>query len=334
MTLTLATLRSDYVFESTPQRHDLGALHVPFDDLVGNTRTETRLKGAIRRGERAAIIGASGSGKSSVMAHVLGPTADGVAPLIVPLAAMPGAIVDNPSHLVDHLVATVARQATHGSTLDPVAATADRTETTTTTNRGGLAAGWGWIKGELAREVKRQTEIERTATFADKTDILAQVLNTITANNLYPVLVFDDTDRWLSDGGPKLVNKFFGEGLRWLLELPAGLAVAVHPNYFDDTPQAELLQYLDTQITIPRLESAAAIESIYARRIEQFTQIDNPDLTTVIDAEAFNAIHHIYDTTASLRRAIHVTHIAVHDALDAGDHKLSERHIVASANAG
>jgi len=334
MTLTLATLRDNYVFESTPQRHDLGALHVPFDDLVGNARTETRLNGSIRRGERAALIGASGSGKSSVMAHVLGPAAAGVAPLIVPLAAMPGSTLDTPSHLVDHLIATVARQATHGATLDAVAETADRTETTTTTNRGGIAAGWGWINGELAREVKRQTEIERNATFADKTDILAQVLDIITTNSLHPVLVFDDTDRWLSDGGPKLVNQFFGEGLRWLLELPAGLAVAVHPNYFDTAPQAELLQYLDTQITILRLESAASIESIYTRRIEQFTLIDNPDLTTVIDTEAFNAIHHIYDTTSSLRRAIHVTHTAVHDALDAGDHKLSERHIVASANAG
>lgn len=334
MTLTLAELRDNYVFESTPQRHHLGALHVPFDQLVGNTRTESRLAGAIRRGERAALVGASGSGKSSVMAHVLGPTAEETAPLVIPLAAMPGSIVDSPSHLVDHLIATVARQATFGAKLDPAAELADRSETVTTTNRGGLAAGWGWIKGDLAREVKRQTEIEHTASFADKADVLAQVLDAIAGEGLYPVLVFDDTDRWLSNGGPDLVRRFFGEGLRWLLELPTGLAVAVHPSYFDTTPQAELLQYLDTQINIPRLESPEAIESIYKRRVQQFAEIEDPNLAPVIDAAAFSAIHAVYELTSSLRRAIHVTHTAVHDALDAGDQQLSARHIAASANAG
>ena len=73
MTLTLATLRDRYVFESTPQRHNLAALHVPFDHLVGNERTEARLRGAVQRNESSAVIGASGSGKSSLIAHVLSP---------------------------------------------------------------------------------------------------------------------------------------------------------------------------------------------------------------------------------------------------------------------
>lgn len=68
MTLTLTQLRERYVFESSPQRLTLGELHVPFDELVGDTRTETRLEGALRRNEPTAIIGASGSGKSSMQA--------------------------------------------------------------------------------------------------------------------------------------------------------------------------------------------------------------------------------------------------------------------------
>ena len=100
---TLEELRDRYVFESSPTRHDLGALHVPFDDLVGNHRTEHRLDGAVRRQERAALIGPSGSGKSSVLARVLGSDIEGVAQLIVPLAALPATTIDTPSHLVDDL---------------------------------------------------------------------------------------------------------------------------------------------------------------------------------------------------------------------------------------
>lgn len=100
---TLEELRDRYVFESSPTRHDLGALHVPFDDLVGDHRTEHRLDGAVRRQERAALIGPSGSGKSSVLARVLGSDIEGVAQLIVPLAALPATTIDTPSHLVDDL---------------------------------------------------------------------------------------------------------------------------------------------------------------------------------------------------------------------------------------
>ena len=332
MTLTLETLRDRYVFESTPLYGNLGALHVPFDELTGNRRTETRLHGALRRNERSAVIGASGSGKSSVMAHVLNPLAAGIAPLVIPVAAMPAATVDSPAHLVDHVVATVARQASAGVDVD--AELANRTETTTTTRKGSLAAGWGWIKGDLAREVKRQTEIDRTATFADKNDVLRQVLEIIAADDLQPVLVFDDTDRWLTEVSAGLVRQFLGENLRWLLEFGTGIVTAVHQSYFDVAPQAELLQYLDTQITIPQLTDPTAIAAIIRRRIELYAEIETPDLAAVIDPDALVAIHNTYAATGSLRRAIHVCHTAVHEALDAGDSSLTANHITAAAHAG
>ena len=83
MTLTLATLRERYVFESSPQYHNLGVLHLPFDRLIGDERTEARLVGALRRNERSAVIGTTGCGKSSMMAYVLHPAADGIAPLLI-----------------------------------------------------------------------------------------------------------------------------------------------------------------------------------------------------------------------------------------------------------
>ena len=333
MTLTLATLRDRYVFESTPQRHNLAALHVPFDRLVGNERTEARLRGAVQRNEPSAVIGASGSGKSSLIAHVLSPVAEDVAPLVVPVAAMPADTVDAPPHLVDHLVATISRQA-HAAAIDIGAELANRTETVTTTRRGALGAGWGWIKGDLAREVKRQTETQHTASFADKTDVLLRVLETIVADELQPVLVFDDTDRWLNTHSARLVQQFFGENLRWLLDLGANVVAAVHPAYFAIAPQADLLQYLDTQIPIPHLTDPASISSIITRRVELYADLQKPDLSCVITDNALTAIHRVYNKTTSLRRAIHVSHTAVHEALDAGDTRLTANHITAADNAG
>ncbi len=332
MTLTLATLRECYVFESTPQRGNLAALHVPFDQLTGNDRTEARLLGAIHRNEPSAVVGASGSGKSSVIAHVLNPVTEGVAPLLVPVAAMPTITVDTPAHLVDHLVATVSRHA-HAA-MDVDAELANRTRTVIRTRRGALGSGWGWIRGDLAREVRHQTQIERTASFADKTDVLIRILEAIAADELRPVLVFDDTDRWLGIERADLVQQFFGESLRWLLDLGAGVVVAVHHAYFSIAPQVDLLQYLDTQITIPQLTDPASISSIITRRIERFAAIHEPDLAHVIADDALVAIHDVYAKTSSLRRAIHVSHTAVHEALDTGDTRLTANHIIAADNAG
>ena len=332
MTLTLATLRERYVFESTPQRHNLAALHVPFDGLVGDDRTEARLHGAIHRNEPAAVIGASGSGKSSVIAHVLDPLEEDVAPLLIPVAVLPTDTVDTPAHLLDHLVNTVGRQAQ--AALDVDSGLATHIKTVTTIRKRGVAAGWGWIKDDLAREVTRQTQIERTATFVEKAEVFQLVLEAIAGDDLQPVLVFDDTDRWLGSHSNELVEQFFREGLRWLLEFGTGIVAAVHPSYFTIAPKTDLLQYLDTQITVPHLAEPAAIGSIAARRVEMYADIRNPDLDDVMSDDALAAIHQVYENTASLRRAIHVSHTAVHEALDAGDTLLTANHIIAADNAG
>ena len=163
---------------------------------------------------------------------------------------------------------------------------------------------------------------------------VVRVLGTIAADELQPVQVFDDTDRWLNTHRAGLVQQFFGESLRWLLDLGANVVAAVHPAYFAIAPQADLLQYLDTQIPIPHLTDPASIASIIARRIELCADLQNPDLSCVITDNALASIHRVYDKTTSLRRAPHVSHTAVHEALDAGNTYLTANHITAADNAG
>jgi len=334
MTLTLEMLRDNYVFESSPVRSDLAALHVPFDDLTRSHRTERRLAGAVRRGESAALIGVSGCGKSSVVAHVLGPAVGGVAPLVIPLAAMPANTIDSPAHLVDYLLRTVTRQASNvAAAIDIELSVATRIETESSARRSRVAAGWGWLKADLARELGRQTTIERSATVADKADALVQVLALITEDELQPVLVFDDTDRWLRNGGPTLMRGFFGEGVRWLLELPASLVVAVHPGYFAESPRQQLLQYVDTQIEVPNIPEPVHIAAILTRRIEVYADIGHADLRSIFAEDTVAAVYDVYRDTGSLRRAIQVCHSAVHEALDAGVTQLTAAHIRVATNA-
>lgn len=333
MSLSLEALADAYAFESSPRRADLGVLHVPFDELTDDNRIEARLDASIRRHEPIALIGASGCGKSSVIAHVLGPTSEGVTPVYIPLAAAPSQTVDTPEHLADHLLTTFARLA--GSTGEQVEHDlAHKTTTTTRMRRGRAGFAARWIGADVAAEVQHQAQTERRATLADKTDALAQILTIVAGGHLAPVIVFDDTDRWLSYESVELVTRFFAEGVRWLLELPAALVVAVHPRYFETTPQDELLCYLDTRINIPRLESASAVDAILRRRIEAIVGTPNANLAEVLAADASAAVLAVYRESGSLRRALQVCHTALHDALSDCAQMISARHVDAAASAG
>ena len=84
----LAHLAECVAFDGSPSFNDLGAYHVEFDQLTGSGRVEARLADAVRRGERTALIAPSGSGKTSVISHVLCPTVEGVAPIVIPVHSL------------------------------------------------------------------------------------------------------------------------------------------------------------------------------------------------------------------------------------------------------
>ncbi|MPZ53714.1 MAG: AAA family ATPase [Acidimicrobiia bacterium] len=341
MNLSLKALRDHNVFRSTLQHHDLGALHVSFDSLVGNSSTEGRLWDAVHRSEPCAVIGTSGSGKSSVISHVLGPLVPDIAPLRVMVAHALQPDEYTLPHLADQLLHTLRDEAERTLSSDVDAALGKHTQTTTTRRTGAVGGGMRWLGIKLAKDIERQTTIERNSSLHDKTDALRNVLLSIASEDLLPVLIFDDTDRWLiGDTEAATVQWFFDKSLRWLLEScfsvepPMSLVVAVHPHYFDNVAQAELLAYLDTPITIPRLPGPPAIRRILQYRIEQYTGYHHPDLTDIMTTDGLDAIYALYDAERNLRRTIQVCHIAVVEALDAGVSRLTAQHIQAANNAG
>jgi hypothetical protein len=91
---------------------DLGSYHVPFDSLTGAQSFEAELSRAVRSGERVALVGPSGGGKSSVVASTFGPLEEGIAPIRVRVRALDDATVTTPHDFADHLIRVVADYAT------------------------------------------------------------------------------------------------------------------------------------------------------------------------------------------------------------------------------
>jgi len=216
----LLALQEAHAFDPFPVRDDLGLYHVPFSELAGDGLVEQALGDGCRRYERIAIVGDSGTGKSSLTASVLGPLAEGVAPVVVPVAIEPNETVSEPRAMFAHIAAVIARVAADAAALTATEreqALARLTSQRPVGRVGGrsLRLGGGWmganVSAELARQAGPQQSIDRSA--AETLEVVEQMLTTIHGEALVPVLVFDDTDRWLSGSfrdHEDLARSFFG----------------------------------------------------------------------------------------------------------------------------
>ena len=233
----LASLQEAHAFDPFPIREDLGLYHVPFSELVGSTHIEGTLLEACRRFERIAVIGDSGTGKSSLTASVLGPLAEGIAPVLVPVVVEPSDTVTDPGSMFAHIAAVIARFATDAATIsaeqrdDALARlTAQRPVGRVGTRNLRLGAGWmgATVGADLSRQAGPAQSIGRSA--SEMLEVVHQMLATISNDGPSPVLVFDDTDRWLSGSAfpdhEALARSFFGRVLAALAELRCALVVA------------------------------------------------------------------------------------------------------------
>lgn len=336
----LSHLADRYTFDGSPGFLDLGAYHVPFDTMTGTTRVEARLTSGAARGERIALIAPSGSGKSSVVSHVLGPTATDVAPIVVPVHSLDDGAT-SPARIADELLMLLSRYPDQvrglGNIDDPTMATgATRQVTHSHRHSSGVGLAWGWLRGELAREVQRQVQTDQPISLREKTELLDQALERIRRADLQPVIVFDDTDRWRDD--TTTVTGFFRDVTRWLTELPVSLVVATHTHYFDIGVSREaLLEFLDTPVEIPSLPSPDVLTTILARRIAlnvEGTKYAGADLSAAVTAPAVNALFSTYTDGSSLRRVLQIAHVALAEAINADADAVDADHVTAAHQAG
>ena len=307
--------------------------------MTGLNRVESRLRAGASVGARMALIAGSGAGKSSVVSNVLGPDAPNVAPIRVPVHSL-GEGATTPDLVANEILELLGRHARDVPT-EPITGTRRRvTEEHRRSRNIGLALPW--LKVELAREVGRQAEIESVVSLREKTEVIALILERIRDDQLQPVIVFDDTDRWLATTDSGTVSSFFREVVRWLSDLPVSVAVATHTHYLEPDPAhtdpsgVDLLEFLDTRIVIPRVPSAAMLARILERRIAcniEGTTHAGATLSDTLTEQAVEALFDFYSQGASLRKSLQTVHIALSESVSADDATIRASHIIAAQQA-
>jgi hypothetical protein len=327
----LLALQEAHAFDPFPVRDDLAVYHVPFSELAGAGHVEQALGDGCRRVERIAIVGGSGTGKSSITANVLGPLAEGVAPVVVPVAIESNETVSEPRAMFAHIAAVIARVAADAAALSSTErdeALARLTAQRPVGRVGGrsLRLGGGWmgatVSAELAKQAGPRQSIERSA--AETLEVVEQMLGTIQGEGLVPVLVFDDTDRWFSGSFREheaLARSFFGRVLPALGGLGCSVVVAVHRRYLDDDAlRADIERVLETVIELPALRDPTAVGAVLSSRIQAHRPDDAATLADVITGEAVDRLYDLYRTVprGELRGVLRTAHVALADACDSG----------------
>jgi ABC-type phosphonate transport system ATPase subunit len=332
----LARLRSAHAFDAAPLRSSMHELHVPFDELTGTTGCERRLLDAVRGGHRIALVGVSGSGKTSVTESVLGPLVEGLAPIPVPVYVEVPEVATDPAMFARHLVGLV-RHWVHDGLPGQASLAAEVGESPRAkTRKFTFAPSWLGAKVELGYELRQATEDHPTSS-VERLEQARQLLGIIAANGLQPVLVLDDTDRWLNvSWQPESLGlraAFFGRVIRVLAEdLATAAVVAVHPTYLAGADYRAASGFLDTTIRLPALPSAEAVGRVLARRAALALEMaEDSVLNGLITSPAIELLFQQYRPDPDLRRRVlQVAHMALTLAVDDAAERLTETHVLSA----
>lgn len=303
--MTLATLQrldASRVFQPVLSADSLSALHVPFDELTGSPRHEARLLTLSQHPARIMVSGESGSGKTSIAAWSVSPL-DGMFGVVVPVHAHVGTPEIAPTDLAA-LVIDALRSTAADSTLD--FALADE-------RRRRWRASGSVNLGVVSASLEEQLPSQRAASLAAQQDALAQAFSVIRAHGLEPVLILDDTDKWVRLGDPHAaVGAFFDGPVRWLIEQPAGLIVHVHDRYLDLLGSSA--DVFDERVALPNL-TVGQVRQVVVNRVEAV----GVDADEVFDSDALDALlGAVVASGRSVRTSIRLAGHAVTEAVIAG----------------
>jgi hypothetical protein len=232
-------------------------------------------------GER--VVGSVGSGKSSVIAHVLGPLAEDLDDRLVPVRILVGAggeeIARDVKTFAQQVITTVTGYVTQMDERERDryrVAASDREQrpgrATTTSGTFGLEKV---LRLGIGRDVQTFAEaIERERGGGEMVTTARSLVDTLRAQNAELMLILDDTDTWLNLPGVdkrELADIFFGETLRtFVREVDCPVVAAVHPDYGTLGGYGRARgEILEAEIAIPYLDNAAtAIEAVIAHTLE------------------------------------------------------------------
>ena len=327
-------------FEATKRFDELAYFHVPFDQLNSDHHTEASFTRLVGNGGRVAVIGASGAGKSSLMASVLGPFGydlpESVVPLRVPVAAEQDAVVMEPGAMARHLVRYVTRWASaelfspeERDFLDQTVAEATRRSGSGKIREFHIGLPLWLARAEFARQVQSTgREYESHGAAADSVEALKRMTSLFESSGLYPVFVFEDSDAWLSTPGldrSHVANAFFMRTIRMLTkDVEAGLVVAVHEDYLKLDGYRAASEWLSGEIQVPRLLNAReGIDTILRDRLT-IAEVAAP-IEAVMESDAIAWLAKFYETGRTIRDVLRVAQRSLQHALSDGIDAVGEQ---------
>lgn len=280
----------------------------------------------MRRGERVAVVGQSGGGRSSLIQYVLGPLVGGLAPLPVAIGLESLAVVTEPAAFAEHVVGRVRHFVRRS--LPSASGKLKSPSRGATSLRLGLPS-WLGPEAELTHELSSVVDDPGSAA-ADHVDTVRTLLGVIEDAGLRPVLLLDDTDKWLRthDGDPsrELREAFFGPVLRLIAEhLGCAAVIAAHPSYVHDAAFDKAATTLGTMVHLPRPPSSAALGAVLAHREDIALERSAGDQTGWA-ADGVSALFDLYGRT-DLRRTLAVAHTSLAQAVAEGAESIDERHV-------
>lgn len=327
---------------STRRYLDYPLYHVPFDKLIGDPRTEARIARAAHWGQRVALVGRSGAGKSSVLATVLDPFGElpeSIMPVRIGLGANQEEIVTQPRRFAQYLIAVLVEgvgQLGAQEREEFRRAASDREQRPGRERIRRLGLRLPVIASpELAQEMREVGQaIDRERGGGEFLEQARRLFDTVRAHGVTPLLVFDDTDSWFGGRG-HLADQFFGETLRVAArELDCGLVAAVHPEYQSLAGyERAKREILPVQVEVPRLpggQTAGAIGRILERamRVHEVTQ----SLEELFPRSTIEGLAWHYASHARLRDVISVAGRAVQLSCEASAERVTPEAVAQAIN--
>lgn len=313
----------------------LEALHVPWDTLVGGSRVEGEIGRLSRTGGRLAVVGPSGTGKSSVLAAVLGQLApdvpEGIVPIRVPMSVVERGVVasgDFARHIVRQVIDWAAPDLPSRRERQAIEERiADLSRRSRRARRRGFALNLplslvsprlGAVTAGLAGDIEvAGGEWEARVVAGEPWRALADLVEVFRGRDLDPFFVLDDTDIWLRSvyaGDAEVLVRGFVANVRTMAgEVNCGLALQVHTEYLEYPAMRETARRLHL-VELPRLpDPVAGLVAILERRMD-VAEVGG-GVADAFDEPAVTELAAVYEAHGDLRLVLALADEAVGESL-------------------